>query len=94
MANNLKSYALTISIMTLVREQLTIMQEAFIDALAQQRAALEAQYQQLIEILCEELRNVNTLIIETLIVIPANEIKITVYKPGPLNANPKLVTVA
>jgi len=44
MANNLKSHALTTSIITLVREQLTIMQEAFIDALAQQRAALEAQY--------------------------------------------------
>jgi len=34
MANNLKSYALTTSIITLVREQLTIMQEAFMDALA------------------------------------------------------------
>jgi len=34
MANDLKSHALTMSIITLVREQLTIMQEAFIDALA------------------------------------------------------------
>jgi len=46
------------------------------------------------EILREELYNVNTLIIETLIVTPANKIKITIYKPGPLNANPKLVIVA
>jgi len=42
MANDLESYALITSIITLVREQLTVMQEAFIDALAQQRAALEA----------------------------------------------------
>jgi len=34
MANNLESYALTTSIITLVREQLTVMQEAFTDALA------------------------------------------------------------
>jgi len=34
MANDLKSHALTTSIITLVREQLTAMQEAFIDALA------------------------------------------------------------
>jgi len=33
-ANNLESYALTISIITLVREQLTVMQEAFTDTLA------------------------------------------------------------
>jgi len=46
------------------------------------------------ETLREELRNVNTLIMETLTVTPANEIKITVYKPGLLNANPKLVMVA
>jgi len=44
MANDLKSHALTISIITLVREQLTVIQEAFMDALAQQWAALEAQY--------------------------------------------------
>jgi len=31
---------------------------------------------------------------ETLIVTPANEIEITIYEPGPLNANPKLVIVA
>jgi len=46
------------------------------------------------ETLYKELRNVNTLIIETLIVIPINKIKITIYKPSPLNANPKLVIVA
>jgi len=34
MANDLESHALTISIITLVREQLTVMQEAFIDTLA------------------------------------------------------------
>jgi len=34
MANNLKSHVLTTSIITLVREQLTAIQEAFIDALA------------------------------------------------------------
>jgi hypothetical protein len=46
------------------------------------------------EILREELHNVNTLIMETLIVTPANKIKITVCEPSPLNVNPKLVTVA
>jgi len=46
------------------------------------------------ETLYKELRNVNILIIETLIVTPINEIKITVYKPSLLNTNPKLVTVA
>jgi len=46
------------------------------------------------ETLYKELRNVNTLTIETLIVTPINEIKITVYKPSPLNANPKPVIVA
>jgi len=94
MANDLKSYVLTTSIITLVREQLTAIQKAFIDALAQQRAALEAQYQRLIEILRKELRNVNILIIETLIVTPINKIKITVCKPSLLNVNPKLVMVA
>jgi len=34
MTNNLESYMLTTSIITLVREQLTAIQEAFIDALA------------------------------------------------------------
>jgi len=43
-ANDLESHALTTSIITLVREQLTVMQEAFTDALAQQRAVLEAQH--------------------------------------------------
>jgi len=46
------------------------------------------------EILREELRNVNILIMETLIVTPINKIKITVCEPGLLNTNPKLVTVA
>jgi len=44
------------------------------------------------ETLREELRNVKTLILETTIP-PANEIKVTVSKPGPLNANFKLVMV-
>ena len=92
MANDLKSYALTISIITLVREQLTAMQEAFIDALAQQRAALEAQYQQLIETLHKELRNIKTLILET-IIPPVNKIKVTISEPGPLNVNCKLIIV-
>ena len=94
MANDLESHALTTSIITLVREQLTAMQEAFIDTLAQQQAVLEAQYQQLIETLRKELCNVNILIMETLIVIPTNKIKITVCEPSLLNANPKLVIVA
>jgi len=34
MVNDLESYALTTSIITLVREQLTTTQEAFIDTLA------------------------------------------------------------
>jgi len=34
MANDLESHALTMSIITLVREQLTAIQEAFTDALA------------------------------------------------------------
>jgi len=42
MANKPESSLITISIISLVREQLTIMQQSFIDALAQQRAALEA----------------------------------------------------
>ena len=80
--------------MTLVREQLTIMQQAFMDALAQQRAALEAQYQQLMEVLREELRNVKVFILQTLTVTPINKIKIIVPKPNPLNANTKLVIIA
>ena len=46
------------------------------------------------ETLYKELRNVNTLIIETLIVTPINEIKITICEPSLLNANPKPVIVA
>ena len=42
MANKFKSPALTINIITLVKEQITIMQQSFIDALAQQQAILEA----------------------------------------------------
>ena len=40
MANELKNAILTI--MALVREQMTIIQESFTDALAQQQAILEA----------------------------------------------------
>jgi hypothetical protein len=46
------------------------------------------------EILYKELRNTKILILETLIVTPANKIEITICEPGPLNANPKLVMVA
>jgi len=35
----------------------------------------------------EELRNLKALILETLIVIPINKIKITIYKPNLLNNN-------
>jgi len=48
----------------------------------------------LINIIREELHNVRALTLETLILIPtADEIKITVFKPSPLNVNPKLVMV-
>ena len=57
-ANKPKSLLITISIITLVREQLTIIQQSFINALAQQQAALKAQHQQLIEALYKELRNI------------------------------------
>ena len=46
------------------------------------------------EILYKELHNVKTLTLETLIVTPVNEIEITIYKPGPLNINLKLVIIA
>ena len=92
-ANEPKSALITISIITLVREQLTIIQQFFIDTLAQQRATLEAQYQQLIEALYEELRNVKALILKPLIITPTNEIKIIIFKSGPLNINSKLVIV-
>ena len=46
------------------------------------------------EVLYEELRNVKALILETLIITPINKIKVTISKPGPLNANTKLVIVA
>ena len=92
MANEPKSSLITISIISLVREQLTIMQQSFIDALAQQQAALEAQHQQLIEALRKELCNVQAFILETP-TPPINEINITISKPGPLNANSKPVIV-
>ena len=44
------------------------------------------------EALREELRNIKALLLETLIEIPINKIKITVFKPSPLNTNLKLVT--
>ena len=44
------------------------------------------------EALYKEFRNIKVLLLETLIEIPINKIKITVSKPGPLNANLKLVT--
>jgi len=42
MANKLKSA--TLAIMALVREQITIIQQSFINALTQQQAILKAQY--------------------------------------------------
>jgi len=45
------------------------------------------------EALHKELRNIKALLLETLITIPINKIKITVSKPNPLNANTKLVIV-
>jgi len=42
----------------------------------------------------KELRNLKALILETLIVIPINKIKISIYKPNPLNINPKLIIAA
>ena len=42
----------------------------------------------------KELRNLKALTLETPIVTPINEIKITVSKPGPTDTNLKLVTVA
>jgi len=63
------------------------------DALAQQQAALEAQYQQLIEALRKELYNIKALTLETPTTTPANKIEIIVSKPSPLNVNSKLVMV-
>jgi len=45
------------------------------------------------EVLYKELHNVKALLLETLITIPINKIKITVSKPDPLNANTELVIV-
>ena len=44
--------------------------------------------------ICEELRNLKALTLEILIVTPINKIKITVFKPGLIDTNLKLVTVA
>jgi len=44
-------------------------------------------------VICEELYNVKALILENLI-LPTNEIKITVFKPSPLNANLEPVIIA
>jgi len=46
------------------------------------------------EALREELYNIKALILETLIAIPPNKIKITIFKPDPLNINTKPVIVA
>jgi len=46
------------------------------------------------EALREELYNVKALILKTLMITPVNKIKITIFKPGLLNANTKLVIVA
>ena len=94
MANEFKSPALTTDIITLVKEQITMMQQSFTDALAQQQAILEAQYQQLIDAIHEKLRNIKALTLKTLISTPpADEIKITIFKLSPLNANLKLIIV-
>jgi len=45
------------------------------------------------EALYKELYNIKALILETLITTPVNKIKIIMSKPGPLNANSKLVIV-
>jgi len=42
----------------------------------------------------KELYNLKALILKTLIATPINKIKITIYKPNPLNINPKLVIIA
>ena len=92
MVNKLKSAILTI--IALVREQMTIIQQSFTDALVQQRAILEAQHQQSIKAIYKELYNAKVLVLETPVPIPSiDEIKITISKPSPLNINPKLVIV-
>jgi len=45
------------------------------------------------EALHKELYNVKALLLETLIIIPINKIKITVSEPDLLNANTELVIV-
>ena len=92
MVNELESAMLTI--MALVREQMTIMQQSFMDALAQQRAILEAQHQQSIEAICKELLNTKVLALETPVLTPSiDKIEITIFKPNPLNTNPKLAII-
>ena len=92
MVNKLKSAILTI--MALIREQMTIIQQSFIDALAQQQAILKAQHQQLIKVIYKELYNAKVLALETLGPIPSiDEIEITIFKPSPLNTNPKSAIV-
>ena len=48
----------------------------------------------LTKLLIKRKRGLKALILETLIITPANKIKITIFKPGPLNTNFKLVIVA
>ena len=93
MANKLKSAILTI--IALIREQMTIMQQSFTDTLVQQWAILEAQHQQSIEAIHKELYNTKVLALKTPVPIPSiDEIEITISKPDPLNANPKLAIIA
>ena len=92
MANELESA--TSTIMALVREQMTMMQQSFTDALAQQRAILEAQHQQSIEAIRKELYDAKVLALETPVPTPSiDEIEITVSEPGPSNTNPESATV-
>ena len=74
---------------------MTIMQQSFIDALVQQQAILEAQYQQSIEAIYKELYNAKLLVLKTPVPIPSvDKIKITILEPNPSNANPKPAIVA
>ena len=83
-----------LTIIALVREQITIIQQSFTDALVQQQAILEAQYQQSIEAIYKELYNAKVLILETPVPTPSiDKIEITIFKPNPLNTNPELAMV-
>ena len=44
------------------------------------------------EALYKELYKVKALLLKTLIIIPIDKIKISVFKPSPLNTNLKLIT--